>query len=69
MYKYNRVVRSLKMNETNPEQRVNFDRKRTGQFLTLAMIVASLIVVLTQMGNNFDYLHRLHFLASFLYMS
>ena len=31
--------------------------------------VQYVVVVLTQMGNNFDYLHRLHFLASFLYMS
>ena len=28
-----------------------------------------LIVVITQIGNNFGYLHRLHFLASFLYIS
>ena len=33
-------------------------------------IVGAIIgVVLTQMGNNFDYPHRLHFLASFLYLS
>ena len=43
----NRGARSLKMNETNPEQRVNFDRKRMGQFLTLAMTVASLIIAMT----------------------
>ena len=27
------------------------------------------VVAFTQIGNNFGYLHRLHFLASFLYMS
>lgn len=26
-------------------------------------------VAFTQIGNNFGYLHRLHFLASFLYIS
>ena len=30
---------------------------------------AYVIVVITQIGNNFGYLHRLHFLASFLYIS
>ena len=28
-----------------------------------------LVVVLTQIGNNFGYLHGLHFLASYLYLS
>ena len=30
---------------------------------------SKIVVVITQIGNNFGYLHRLHFLASFLYMS
>jgi hypothetical protein len=40
------------MNETNPEQRVNFDRKRMGQFLTLAMTVASLIIAMTSSSSQ-----------------
>jgi hypothetical protein len=48
----NRDARSLKMNETNPEQRVNFDRKRMGQFLTLAMTVVSLIIAMTSSSSS-----------------
>ena len=35
----------------------------------LENILVNLIVVITQIGNNFGYLHQLHFLASFLYIS
>jgi hypothetical protein len=35
----------------------------------LHSIYKELDVVLTQIGNNFGYLHGLHFLASFLYIS
>ena len=37
--------------------------------IIIGLILGILIVVITQIGNNFGYLHRLHFLASFLYIS
>jgi|SRR6188472_1029958 len=45
LYINSRVVFCLRMNETNPEQKVNIDRKRLVQFFILAMIATSLIAI------------------------
>jgi hypothetical protein len=45
-------MQPTRMNETNPEQRVNIDRKRVVRFFTLAMTIASLIVAMTSSSSQ-----------------
>jgi hypothetical protein len=45
-------MQTTRMNETNPEQRVNIDRKRVVRFFTLAMTIASLIVAMTSSSSQ-----------------